>query len=58
MRHRLGVTQGAVALTKIDRVDAARLAQVREEVGAWLASTIFAGAPIFVPMRRWSAMRV
>jgi selenocysteine-specific elongation factor len=43
----LGVTQGAVALTKVDRVDAARLAQVRDEIGAWLASTVFAGAPIF-----------
>jgi selenocysteine-specific elongation factor len=43
----LGVTQGAVALTKADRVDAARLAQVRDEIGAWLASTVLAGAPVF-----------
>ena len=43
----LGVSRGAVALTKIDRVDAARLAQVCGEIGAWLASTVFAGAPIF-----------
>jgi selenocysteine-specific elongation factor len=43
----LGVTRGAVALTKIDRVDAARLAQVRGEIGAWLASTPFADAPLF-----------
>jgi selenocysteine-specific elongation factor len=43
----LGVMRGAVALTKVDRVDAARLAQVRGEIGAWLASTAFAQAPIF-----------
>jgi selenocysteine-specific elongation factor len=43
----LGVKRAAVALTKIDRVDAARLAQVHEEIGAWLASTAFAGAPVF-----------
>jgi selenocysteine-specific elongation factor len=43
----LGVTRAAIALTKIDRVDAARLAQVHEEIGAWLASTAFAGAPVF-----------
>ncbi len=43
----LGVSAGAVALTKTDRVDAARLAQVREEIGQWLATTIFAHAPIF-----------
>lgn len=43
----LGVTRAAIALTKIDRVDAARLAQVHEEIGEWLASTAFTGAPIF-----------
>jgi selenocysteine-specific elongation factor len=43
----LGVTQGAVALTKTDRVDAARLAQVRSEISAWLASTPLANAPLF-----------
>ncbi|MDQ7978309.1 selenocysteine-specific translation elongation factor [Paraburkholderia sp. SARCC-3016] len=43
----LGVTRGVVALTKVDRVDAARLAQVRDEIGAWLASTVFAAAPVF-----------
>ncbi|GAB7522944.1 selenocysteine-specific translation elongation factor [Paraburkholderia sp. 2C] len=43
----LGVTRGAVALTKVDRVDVVRLAQVRGEIGAWLASTVLAGAPIF-----------
>ncbi|KVE37314.1 selenocysteine-specific translation elongation factor [Burkholderia sp. TSV86] len=43
----LGVTQGAIALTKGDRVDVARIAQVRDEIRAWLASTPFAAAPIF-----------
>ena len=43
----LGVTHAAVALTKTDRVDAARLAQVRGEISAWLASTPLANAPIF-----------
>jgi len=43
----LGVTHGAVALTKTDRVDATRLAQVRAEIGAWLATTPFADAPLF-----------
>ncbi|WP_322042363.1 selenocysteine-specific translation elongation factor [Paraburkholderia sp. J67] len=43
----LGVQQGAIALTKADRVDAARLAQVRGEIASWLASTSLANAPIF-----------
>lgn len=43
----LGVTHGAVALTKTDRVDAARLVQVRAEIGAWLAATPLADAPHF-----------
>jgi selenocysteine-specific elongation factor len=43
----LGVAQGAVALTKIDRVDAARLRQVEREVGALLAASALAGAPLF-----------
>ena len=43
----LGVTHGAIALTKTDRVDAARLAQVRAEIDAWLAPGILAGAPCF-----------
>lgn len=43
----LGVTQGAVALTKTDRVNAARLDQVRAEVAAWLADTPLAAAPQF-----------
>jgi selenocysteine-specific elongation factor len=43
----LGVTHGAVALTKTDRVDATRLTEVRGEIGAWLASTSLANAPCF-----------
>jgi selenocysteine-specific elongation factor len=43
----LGVTRGAVALTKIDRVDEARLLQVESVIGALLADTAFAAAPIF-----------
>ncbi|SIT41819.1 selenocysteinyl-tRNA-specific translation factor [Paraburkholderia piptadeniae] len=43
----LGVSRGAIALTKTDRVDAVRLAQVRNEIRAWLASTPFSGAPFF-----------
>ncbi|WP_321968916.1 selenocysteine-specific translation elongation factor [Paraburkholderia tropica] len=43
----LGVTHGAIALTKTDRVDAARLAQVRAEIDAWLAPGVLAGAPCF-----------
>src|SRR6202022_3543348 len=43
----LGVTRGAVALTKTDRVDDARLDQARAEVSAWLAGTALAGSPLF-----------
>ena len=43
----LGVRQGAIALTKADRVDAARLETVRAEIAAWLAKTVFADAPVF-----------
>lgn len=43
----LGVLHGAIALTKVDRVDAERLAQARVEISAWLAPTSLADAPIF-----------
>ncbi|RQU20116.1 selenocysteine-specific translation elongation factor [Burkholderia cenocepacia] len=43
----LGVTHGAVALTKCDRVDAARVAEVRDEIAAWLHDSTLAGVPIF-----------
>ncbi|WP_321883556.1 selenocysteine-specific translation elongation factor [Paraburkholderia bannensis] len=43
----LGVQHGAIALTKVDRVDAERLAQARAEIAAWLAPTSLADAPVF-----------
>ena len=43
----LGVTRGAVALTKIDRADSARVAQVEAEIEALLAGTPLVGSPIF-----------
>ncbi|KFF49627.1 hypothetical protein GY26_07440 [Gammaproteobacteria bacterium MFB021] len=43
----LGVERAWVALTKCDRVDAARVQQVSAEITAWLAKTRFAGAPLF-----------
>ncbi|WP_294993404.1 selenocysteine-specific translation elongation factor [uncultured Stenotrophomonas sp.] len=43
----LGVDRGAVALTKIDRVDAARIARVEIEIAALLAGTPLQDAPLF-----------
>jgi selenocysteine-specific elongation factor len=43
----LGVTRGAVALTKIDRVPKERVSEVAAETGALLAATSLAGAPAF-----------
>ena len=43
----LGVTRGAVALTKVDRVDESRLDEVRAQVAAWLADTPLADSPLF-----------
>ncbi|MFL9911417.1 selenocysteine-specific translation elongation factor [Paraburkholderia sp. RL17-337-BIB-A] len=43
----LGIKCGAIALTKIDRVDAARLQQVHEEIAAFLSGTVLRNAPIF-----------
>jgi selenocysteine-specific elongation factor len=42
----LGLDRGLVALTKVDRVDAARRRQVREEISALLAGTPLAEAPL------------
>ncbi|GGH07780.1 selenocysteine-specific translation factor [Alsobacter metallidurans] len=42
----LGLRRGVVALTKVDLVDAARLATVRAEVEAALHGTALAGSPI------------
>lgn len=41
----LGVARGAVALTKADRADAARLAAVRGEIAALAAATFLQDAP-------------
>lgn len=43
----LGVARGAVALTKVDRTDAAHRLQVRAEIDVLLAGTPFAHAPVF-----------
>ena len=43
----LQVRRGVVALTKTDRVNAARVAEVRGQVDALLAPTQLAGAPVF-----------
>jgi selenocysteine-specific elongation factor len=43
----LGVSQGAVALTKIDRVDRKRLGEVDAQVKAVLGSTALNAAPLF-----------
>lgn len=43
----LGVARGAVALTKADRADAARLAAVRGEIAALAADTFLQDAPLF-----------
>ncbi len=43
----LGVTAGAVALTKIDRVSAERVAEVRGQIETILARTGLAGIPVF-----------
>ncbi|HSI47394.1 MAG TPA: selenocysteine-specific translation elongation factor [Ideonella sp.] len=43
----LGVRQGSVALTKVDRVDAARVVAAKAEILALLAGTPLADAPVF-----------
>jgi selenocysteine-specific elongation factor len=43
----LNITEAAVALTKIDRVDDSRLAEVRASIPPLLAPTTLVGAPIF-----------
>ncbi|AKM31711.1 selenocysteine-specific translation elongation factor [Pandoraea faecigallinarum] len=42
----LGVKRGVVALSKADRVDAARLAAVTQEIGHWLAGTPLAQSDV------------
>ncbi|MFM0239216.1 selenocysteine-specific translation elongation factor [Paraburkholderia phytofirmans] len=43
----LGIRQGAVALTKVDRVDAQRLREVHDEVRAFLSGSVLQDAPVF-----------
>jgi len=43
----LGLTRGAVVISKADRADAARLEQVRADIAALLQGTPLAGAPVF-----------
>jgi selenocysteine-specific elongation factor len=43
----LDIRDGAIALTKMDRVDDSRLAEVTAAIGPLLARTSLAGAPIF-----------
>jgi len=43
----LGITQGAVALTKIDRVDDARMHTVKAQIEALLGPTALSKAPLF-----------
>ena len=43
----LGIEFGAIALTKIDRVDAQRLSEVQEEITVLVADTTMENAPIF-----------
>lgn len=44
--HLLGVRKGVFAITKADMVDAARVADVREEIEILTLDTVFEGAPI------------
>jgi selenocysteine-specific elongation factor len=44
--HLLGVSDGIVAITKVDLVDEARVAAVREEVEILLVDSVLEGAPI------------
>ncbi len=43
----LGVSRGMVALTKTDRVDASRVAEVRDEIELLVGETSLAGATVF-----------
>jgi selenocysteine-specific elongation factor len=43
----LGITHGAVALTKIDRADDARIRAVKAQIDALLTSTALSKAPLF-----------
>lgn len=45
--HLLGIARGAVALTKIDRVESGRLAEVERDLHQLLAETALANIPVF-----------
>lgn len=44
----LGIQQGAIALTKIDRVDESRVEEVQKELATLLKDSNFTNAPIFL----------
>ena len=44
----LGISRGAVALTKVDRVNQQRVREVEQEIKQFLASTALSSAPIFL----------
>lgn len=43
----MGISRGAIALTKVDRVAPERMEEVRSEIAVLFASTTMRGAPIF-----------
>ncbi|NUY33612.1 selenocysteine-specific translation elongation factor [Paraburkholderia sp. JPY303] len=43
----LGIRRGAIALTKVDRVDDERLRKVRDEVSAFVGDSVLRDAPVF-----------
>src|ERR1700728_4436561 len=43
----LGVKQGAIAVTKVDRVETQRLLEVHEEIRAFLSGSMLQDAPVF-----------
>ncbi|WOD13780.1 selenocysteine-specific translation elongation factor [Paraburkholderia kirstenboschensis] len=43
----LGIQRGAIALTKVDRVDAQRLREVRDELTVFLSGSVLHDAPVF-----------
>ncbi|MBT3334728.1 MAG: GTP-binding protein, partial [Rhodospirillaceae bacterium] len=43
----MGLTRGAIALNKIDRVSPERLVEVQGEIKALLSDTVLAAAPVF-----------
>jgi selenocysteine-specific elongation factor len=45
--HLLGIARGAVALTKCDRVEPARVAEVQTDIATLLTPTSLAGSPVF-----------